>query len=533
MANTRKRLRDGLAPTGYNLPRGNGLASIPWTGGNENDPFRARPASAAFFTKAELLAASSLDHGRGKLFLGRVDGKMIGIADGRHVVTLAGSGGGKSVCSLIPNLKLYGGSCLVLDPKGELARATAKERAGMGQAVHVLDPFNVSGEETREFRTSFDPLHDLQQDREYLIENADLVADALIIPAEKDQHWTDAARALVRALVLWLLLDPENSGGSLANLPRLITRIAAESREGKKDDDGKAGLIDLLAGVEPLDAPEGEREAWAIIQSQAEMMQGMGSKERASVLSTARTQLIFLDSPAMLAAVARSPLLLSKLKSGFASAPRYSLKDGDISGGKVCGTIYLCLPASRMGTHSRWLRLIVNLAIAALEREPAQPELPVLFMLEEFAALGHMKTLESAVAYMRGFGVKLWAVLQDLTQIQRDYPKSWETFLGNAGILQAFSVNDLTTQKYLSERLGETTLQITNKTDVGADQAMKGETGLRREFRNAKLLAPEEVGLYFAHKVDGEGRAMGGPSLVLWSGKAPLMVERVFHGDLV
>jgi len=505
------RLRGNLAASDYDLPRGKGAASIPFTGGDPTDQHYARPAQAAFVTKAQLLHAESVQYGRGKVFLGRVDQKMIGIADGRHIVTLAGSGGGKSVCSLIPNLMLYDGSCLVLDPKGELAAATAHRRDDMGQAVYVLDPFDISGEETRQFRASFDPLGELGEDRGNLIENADLVADALIIPADKDQHWTDAARGLVRALVLWMVLDPDNSGGSLAGLPKMITRIAAECREGR--DDPRAGLIDTLAAIDPRDVPDRDREAWAVIQSQAEMMQGMSGKERASVISTARTQLIFLDSPAMARAVARSALVLAELKR------------------RPC-TVYLCLPASRMGTHSRWLRLIVNLAIAALERERAAPELPVMFVLEEFAALGHMRSLENAVAYMRGFGVKLWTVLQDITQLRRDYPKSWETFLGNAGVLQAFSVNDLATQKYLSERLGETTLEITNKQDVSIGQHMSGDAGLRREFRNAKLLYPEEIGLYFAHMVAPDGSARGGPSLVLWSGKAPMMVERVHYGEL-
>lgn len=526
------KLRADLPATAYNLPRGNGEKSIPWTGGNENDPFRARPAAANFYTKNEVLEASSVTYGRGKLFLGRVDGKMIGIADGRHIVTLAGSGGGKSVCSLIPNLMLYDGSCLVLDPKGELAAATAKHRAEMGQSVHVLDPFNVSGEETRPYRTSFDPLHELRQDQLYLIENADVLADALIIPAQRDTHWTDAARALVRGLILLQLVDPNNGGQSLSDLPALLARIASETTEDGVKDKGESGLLYDLATLDLQDIEE-NAHLWAVIKAQAQAILGMADKERASVISTARTQLIFLDSPAMAGVVARSALLLSKLKSGFDIKGGYSVEHGDIPARKAAGTIYLCLPASRMGTHSRWLRLIVNLAIAALERERTTPDLPVLFMLEEFAALGHMKTLESAVAYMRGFGVKLWAVLQDITQIQRDYPKSWETFLGNAGLLQAYSINDLTTQKYLSERLGETTLEITNKQDVGSSAAMAGETGLRREFRNTSLLAPYEVGLYFAHKVAPDGRALGGASLVLWSGKAPMMVERVFFGDLV
>ena len=67
---------------------------------------------------------------------------------------------------------------------------------------------------------------------------------------------------------------------------------------------------------------------------------------------------------------------------------------------------------------------------------------PILFMMEEFATLGHMEIMERAAAYFPGFGVKLWAVLQDTTQLQRYYTASWETFLGNAGLIQCFANGD-------------------------------------------------------------------------------------------
>jgi type IV secretion system protein VirD4 len=54
----------------------------------------------------------------------------------------------------------------------------------------------------------------------------------------------------------------------------------------------------------------------------------------------------------------------------------------------------------------------------------------ILFMMEEFATLGHMEIMERAAAYFPGFGVKLWAVLQDTTQLERYYRSSWETFTG-------------------------------------------------------------------------------------------------------
>ncbi len=36
---------------------------------------------------------------------------------------------------------------------------------------------------------------------------------------------------------------------------------------------------------------------------------------------------------------------------------------------------------------------------------------------------------------MRGYGVKLWSVFQDLSQAQAIYGKRWETFMSNAGVL--------------------------------------------------------------------------------------------------
>ena len=78
----------------------------------------------------------------------------------------------------------------------------------------------------------------------------------------------------------------------------------------------------------------------------------------------------------------------------------------------------------------------------------------MLFCLDEFAALGHMEPIEKAAGQIAGFGVKLWPVIQDLTQLQRDYKKAWETFMGNAGLLTFFGNTDLTTLEHISKRLG-------------------------------------------------------------------------------
>src|SRR5258708_684562 len=156
-----------------------------------------------------------------------------------------------------------------------------------------------------------------------------------------------------------------------------------------------------------------------------------------SMFSTAAAQTDFLDSLPLRHLSGRSDFRLVSLR------------------GDRPTTLFLCLPVGRMESHYRWLRLIVQLACLALEQLGTYPRNrpPILFMMEEFATLGHMEIMERAAAYFPGFGVKLWAVLQDTTQLQRYYQSSWETFLGNAGLVQCFANGDQSTLDYIARRL--------------------------------------------------------------------------------
>ena len=75
-------------------------------------------------------------------------------------------------------------------------------------------------------------------------------------------------------------------------------------------------------------------------------------------------------------------------------------------------------------------------------------------MLDEYAALGRMKPIELALGLAAGYGVQLWAIFQDLHQLRATYGRAGETFLSNAGIVQAFNVNDVETAGWISRTLG-------------------------------------------------------------------------------
>lgn len=425
------------------------------------------------------------------IILGYRNGRGVGSMDNRHILTAAGSRGGKGVSLIVPNLLMYDGSVLAIDPKGELARITARARREKGQKVVVLDPFGESGLAAGHFN----PLAELDPAGRHVKDDAGQIADALIVANERDPHWTDSARILIKALILYTLtLPPEMR--TLITVWRLLsaTHPLVTEMARRSECSGRAALFLLLRS-------SGDAFDGTIASAGANFGQ-MADRELASVFSTALTQLEFLDSKAMEATLVGHDIKLSELKSSKA-------------------TLYLCLPATRMGTHARWLRVIINLALIAFERTKVDTGIPGLVVLDEFAVLGNMKSIETAAGLMAGFGVKLWVVLQDLSQIKRLYRDSWETFIGNAGITTYWANSDKMTLDYVSDKLGQTSVVIDRKGDTTMNQRLAGATGSRDELRVQKLAPPHELESMLER---GKRRI-----LVKIAGQSPVILQRIHY----
>ena len=176
----------------------------------------------------------------------------------------------------------------------------------------------------------------------------------------------------------------------------------------------------------------------------------------------------------------------------------------------------------RMGTCNRWLRLFVNLALAEMERVSTKPRPPVLFCLDEFPVLGHMQALENAAGQIAGFGVKLWTIIQDIGQLKALYKQRWQTFLGNAGMVQVFGLNDLDTLEWVTKRLGTTSLVVRNKSDVSdRDATSSGRVGATWSIQTQPLLTVDEIARLFGRR-DPQAR-----QLILIPGFDPLVLQRI------
>src|SRR3546814_3168153 len=78
---------------------------------------------------------------------------------------------------------------------------------------------------------------------------------------------------------------------------------------------------------------------------------------------------------------------------------------------------------------------------------------PLLWVLDEFPALGRLDFFEQALAFMAGYRMRALLIAQSLNQIEQAYgPNS--SILDNCHVRVAFAPNDERTARRLSETMG-------------------------------------------------------------------------------
>ncbi len=451
-----------------------------------------------------------------KLFLGVVDGEVlqgdrladgrmtrhvvggvpIGLGDDRHHVLIAGSRAGKGRSVLLPCLLTLPNetSLLCIDPKGDLARISANYRATR-QKVGVLDPFGVSGAGTEKYRVALNPLAMLDPvDTKTFVPNAKLISDSIIVSGDfKDKHWDTCSHQALTMLILHIATCSRYEGcRDLITVWHLASELATPDPE-------QSGSYWLEKEFSENDAANGA------IRNLARQFYDRTGGEFSSVLSNLRKHLDFLSIECMADCLTGDSINLRDLK-------RDSM------------ALYVSVPAMRMNDLSGWLRMIVQLSLAAHEEEQTQVGAQTVLMLDEFHVLGKLSCLETAAAQIAGLGLKIVAVLQDLSQLQNHYPKNWETFIANAAAIQVFGLADETTLEYISKRLGEAPTLSRSTNAPGFDQAtQQAATGESWSVGVHRLLTAEEVGRFFARD-DKKLR-----QLIVRPGYRPAVLMRAFY----
>lgn len=354
----------------------------------------------------------------------------------RHLLTVAPTRSGKGVSAIIPNLLHHPGSVIVIDPKGENALITAKHRGagdpaagipGLGQRVVLLDPWDVAASKLGMTQARFNPIDWIKAGDPDAAENAFLLADALVVPegGADSAFWDEEAKALLPGLIMYVATASEEEGRRNLGRVREILTMPIDSLQ--------TLLERMYTNPEPL------------VRSMAARTLSKEAKLVSGVLATAQAHTHFLESPRIRESLSASDFGFDELKTKAVS-------------------VFLILPSDRLSTFNRWMRLLLQQAITVNARNiDVTPKAPILFMLDEMATLGRLPAIEQAYGLMAGFGMQLWGIVQDLSQLAKIYGEhGWQTFISNSGVIQYLGSRDRMTAEYFSKLCGVTTIEVRN-----------------------------------------------------------------------
>jgi type IV secretion system protein VirD4 len=373
------------------------------------------------------------------------------IFDDAHMLTIGCTGSGKSATCLWANMATYAGSMFIIDPKGEHARMTYHRRNGKrhiseshppkntkyfldyGQAF-ILDPFG-SVPDLPSVR--YNPLSDIDINSDRVRGILSAISQACVLPeSPKAQHFVENAALLLEGVIAHVLSTHPKEHHNLPYVCDLL--IGFDPEIGVADPDK---FNELLIEMRMNDV------AGKIAQLAASKISEMGDNERGSVLSTLSRSVKWITDPAMRKHLAESDFSMKVLQEKYDTT-----------------TVYVVLPFDYMESQSRWLRTLTSLSLGLIQTAPEPPKRPIVYVLDEFPMMGgKLKKIEEGIVTLRSAGVKLWVIVQSISQLKHHYGENWETFVSSSTV-QLFGVKDLETAKWASEYLGKAVIQRKEKT---------------------------------------------------------------------
>jgi type IV secretion system protein VirD4 len=370
---------------------------------------------------------------------------------------------------------------VVHDIKGENWALTAGwRRQELGSACLKFDPTADDGSSAR-----YNPLFEVRPWPDD-VKDAQNIADLLIDPAGAgghdhwDLHWNLTAHDLLVGVILHVLYAERDKTlrgclTFLADPTRPIENALSSMLTTAHDPTGKLGWTDPSSGQPTRTHP--------VIAGAARALLNKSDNERSSVVSSAVKFLNLYRDPIVAANTETCDFALRDLLEA----------DRPVS-------LYLTTPPSDIIRTRSLLRLLLNqlgrrltesLDAGGMSGSPRPPRL--LLMLDEFPALGRLDFLQTALAYLPGYGITAYLIVQDLAQLAQTYGRD-ESIVSNCHVRVAYAANKVDTAKVISEMAGAMTVHRETRTYTGSrlNPVLMHVIASEQESQRP-LLTPDEV----------------------------------------
>ena len=296
---------------------------------------------------------------------------------------------------------------------------------------------------------------------------AQLFCDVIIknTGSERGDHfWDSAEMNLLKALVLYVEQGFKPEDKNIGEVYNLLT-LTSESSEKRLDK-----LFDEIPDSHPAKAP------FAIFKQASETVRsgviiGLGSRLQ-----------VFQNKQ-------------------IRNITAYDEIDLELPGKKPCA--YYCITSDQDSTFDFLSSLFLSFVFIKLVRyadkhcPDGKLPVPVHVLGEELTACGVIPDLSRKISVIRSRNISMSCVFQNLAGLQNRYPyNQWQEILGNSDIQLFLGCVDELTAKYISDRSGEVSINVTSKAKQLGTWRVSDYTPEYRETSGVgkrKLLTMDEV----------------------------------------
>ncbi|WP_031485726.1 type IV secretory system conjugative DNA transfer family protein [Maridesulfovibrio frigidus] len=434
-----------------------------------------------------------------------------------HIMVFAPTRSGKGVGLVLPTLLSWDESSIVIDIKGENWAFTSGWRKAQGHKVLKFDPTDYTGNSAK-----YNPLSEIRLGSPRAIPDAQNIASMIVDPDGKGlkDYWNKAAFGFFSGVILHCMISCKLNEDRDANLNDLSLMLADEDREMSELFDEML-ITEYEEDLKSIFSSEiDDSSAKAIKQficAAAREMLNKAGPELSGVVSTAVANMSLYRDPVVNLATSYCDFHIDELMNSETPV-----------------SLYLVIRPSDIDRLRPLFRLIMNLILRRLTEKmefengevKASYKYGLLLMLDEFTALGKMEVFERALAFMAGYGIRAYIIVQDLKQLHSVYGKD-ESIMSNCHLRIAYAPNKLETARELSQMTGEATV-VQKKTSLsGTRSGHLGRANVSVSEVKRPLLTPDEC-MRLPGPEKKEGKIVSsGDMLIFPAGFAPIYGKQI------
>lgn len=351
----------------------------------------------------------------------------------RHVAVYGASGSGKtaaySMNKIIQTAKM-GESMVLTDPKGELFEISSEFLRRQGYKIKVFNLVNP------EYSDSWNCLRELRNDDLRAQMFANIVIANTSAPGQKNDFWANGEMNLLKAIIMYV--EREDT------LPTTIAQ-AYELLLGTRDSE-LTSMFNSLPESNPAKLPYK-------IYAQAD------DKVRQGILIGFGTRLQVFQNEAIKKITSTEDIVLEDV--GREKCAYFVIMSDQDSTLNFLASLFFSF-------------LFVDLVGMADKDYNGKLPVPVNFILDEFPNIGLIPDFEKKISTVRSRRINISVIFQAISQLENRYPKGvWEEILGNCDTQLFLGCNDLTTAEFVSEKIGETTINVKSKAQTEGKGILK------------------------------------------------------------